>query len=72
MTANFYTALLEFVVALALCHISGSFARREARPVNPLTVIDSATGSLIRPFGSSMVLSLLLLSLCVLLNVLWW
>ncbi len=72
MTANFYTALLEFVVALALCHLGGSFASRNGRPVNPLTMGDSATGSLMRPSGSVIVLSLLLLFVCVLLNVLWW
>jgi SSS family solute:Na+ symporter len=72
MTANFYTALLEFVVALAVCHIGASFAIRKARPVNPLTVVDSDTGSLMRASSWVLVLSLLLLSLCALLNVLWW
>ncbi len=71
MNANFYTALMEFGVALGICLVSASFRGKESRSPNPLTVIGSDAVSMIRPSGSLILLSTLLLCLCALLNLLW-
>jgi len=72
MTANFYTALLEFLVALGVCQLSAAFENGEARAANPLTVVSRDLASVIRPSGVLILLSTLLLCLCALLNLLWW
>ncbi len=71
MTANFYTALLEFGVALCICRMS-ALLTRESRSPNPLTVLTSDAVSALRPSRSLILWSTLLLALCALLNVLWW
>lgn len=72
MTANFYTALMEFGVALGICLLSASLQGGESRSANPLTVIGKDIGSVVRPSRSLILLSALLLCLCALLNLLWW
>jgi solute:Na+ symporter, SSS family len=72
MSANFYIALLEFGVALGICLISASFRGEESRSPNPLTVLTKDAISALRPSGSLILLSTLLLCLCALLNLLWW
>lgn len=72
MSANFYTALLEFSVAMAFCLFSAIPVSRESYPLNRRTVLDRGLASVIRPSGTLIVLSTLLLCLCIYLNVLWW
>lgn len=71
MTANFYTALLEFLLALGLCMLSALRGGREQRAPNPLTMVSNGAASVLRPSRSLVVWSALLLALCVALNVLW-
>lgn len=72
MNANFYTALLSFSLTLAVCTGSAGFENQELGLANRETAIKKSVESVIRPSGSLIVLSTILLSLCVLLNVLWW
>ncbi len=72
MTANFYTALLEFLVALGSCQISAILESKDSHPSNPLTILNSGKVAVIRPSGALIILSTLLLCLCIFLNVLWW
>jgi solute:Na+ symporter, SSS family len=71
MTANFYTAVLEFVVALGFCQLSAPRGGVESRLPNPLTVVRNGALSVLRPSRGLILWSTLLLGLCVLLNVLW-
>lgn len=72
MAANFYTALIEFSLALSFCQISAFFGAAELRSPNPLTVINRDAGALVRPLRSLFAVSALLLGLCLFLNLLWW
>jgi len=69
MTANFYTALLEFLVALGCCGISALRSGGAERVPLPSTAVRSVPG--LRPSRGLLVWSTLLLALCVVLNVLW-
>lgn len=72
MTANFYTAVLEFVVALVCCGLSTTLQQADLQVPKPAAPGPSEAASPIRPSGTLILLSTLLLCLCVLLNVLWW
>lgn len=71
MNANFYTALLSFFVSLAFCTFSAAFENMDSNFSNTRIGLNSPF-CVIRPSAALIVLSTILLSLCVFLNVLWW
>ena len=71
MTANFYTALLEFLLALGVCLLSALRSGVERHAPNPLTIVGNGAASVLRPSRGLILWSALLLALCVALNLLW-
>jgi SSS family solute:Na+ symporter len=71
MNANFYTALLSFSFSLALCAVSVAFEHLDPGFANRTLELNSLA-CVLRPSPMLVVLSTILFSLCVLLNVLWW
>jgi len=72
MSANFYTALLSFFLTVALCIAGAAFERKDSSLANREIGLDENLARIIRPSGALIVLSTILLSLCVILNVIWW
>lgn len=71
MTANFYTALLEFFLALGCCQFAVMFGRTESKKSTLPLTFNKDIASVIRPSRSLMLMSALLLCLCVALSMLW-
>jgi SSS family solute:Na+ symporter len=71
MSANFYTALLSFFLSLAFCTVSSAFVHTDSGLANRIFEIKGLAGA-IRPSATLVVLSTILFSLCVLLNLFWW
>jgi solute:Na+ symporter, SSS family len=70
MNANFYTAILSFAVAVAICLITREAPRTIA--LESGSIYDDSLRQSLRPSPALALLSAALLGLCVLLNVVWW
>jgi SSS family solute:Na+ symporter len=72
MSANFYTAMLSFTVAILLCLSLGRQGEVAAVLEHPGTVYSDGAARSLWPTPILAIWSILLLAACLDLNLLWW
>jgi SSS family solute:Na+ symporter len=72
MSANFYIAILSFTVAILICLSSARLGRAAAVLEHPGTIYSDGAARALRPTPALAIWSALLLTACLVLNLLWW